>query len=59
MINARLPRRARSGWPLVCSAGQAAWIPGLRLAHPFRVAEATQQLVKLSLVKSAPGDLMP
>jgi len=50
-INQGLPRRARSNWPLVCSADQVAWVPGYRPAHPFRVQETTREVVHLHLHK--------
>lgn len=49
MINARLPRRARRDWPLVLSGNEVAWVPGLRLGHPFRVTRETQTGIKLVL----------
>ena len=48
-INVKIPRRARAGWPLVCAGEQIAWVPGFRLAHPFRVTEKTKRVVKLAL----------
>jgi tRNA(Ile)-lysidine synthase len=48
-INVKLPRRARAKWPLVCAGEQIAWVPGFRLAHPFRVTEETKRVVKLIL----------
>ena len=45
MINRKLPARARAAWPLLCSGEQIAWIPGLGLAHPYRVQEDTQHTV--------------
>ena len=49
MINNRLPRRARQGWPLVIAGNEIAWIPGFRLAHPFRVTGATGAGIKLTM----------
>jgi tRNA(Ile)-lysidine synthase len=46
-INVKLPRRARAGWPLVCAGEQIVWVPGFRLAHPFRITEKTQRALKL------------
>jgi len=46
-INIKLPRRARAGWPLVCAGEQIVWVPGFRLAHPFRITEKTLQALKL------------
>jgi len=49
-IKAKIPRRARGGWPLVCVGEQIVWVPGFRLAHPFRITEKTNQVVKLSVL---------
>jgi tRNA(Ile)-lysidine synthase len=49
MINVKLPQRARQGWPLILSGDTIAWVPGLRLAYPFRVTPQTRRLVHLSL----------
>ncbi len=46
-INRRLSKRARPGWPLVCSGSQIAWIPGFLPAHTFRVTEKTSRVVRL------------
>ncbi|MBN2550337.1 MAG: tRNA lysidine(34) synthetase TilS [Anaerolineales bacterium] len=51
MINSGIPRRARGKWPLVCSGGKIAWIPGLRMSHLFRVDNQTSTLVQLKLSK--------
>jgi tRNA(Ile)-lysidine synthase len=48
-INVKIPRRARAGWPLVCAGEQIVWVPGFRLAHPFRVNKKTKRVVKLTL----------
>jgi tRNA(Ile)-lysidine synthase len=48
-INVKIPRRARPGWPLVCAGEQVAWVPGYRLAHPFRITEGTNRAVRLEL----------
>jgi len=50
-INAKIPRRARAGWPLVCAGEQIVWVPGFRLAHPFRVTEKTKRAILLRLTK--------
>jgi tRNA(Ile)-lysidine synthase len=50
-INRKLPRRARAAWPLVCSAGEVAWVPGYALADPFRLTPATQQVVRMRLIR--------
>ena len=48
-INVKIPRRARTGWPLVCAGEQIVWVPGFCLAHPFRLTEKTKRAVKLIL----------
>jgi len=50
-INQKLPRRARALWPLLDCGGTIAWIPGLRLAHPFRLNQGTTRLVHLRLIR--------
>ncbi|MFH1632972.1 MAG: tRNA lysidine(34) synthetase TilS [Chloroflexota bacterium] len=49
MINVKIPRRARAGWPLVCAWNEIAWLPGFRLAHPFRLTGNTRRAVHLRL----------
>lgn len=46
-INQKLPRRARQDWPLVTCGGEILWVPGYRLAHPFRVSESTHRVLLL------------
>jgi len=48
-INVKIPRRARAAWPLVCAGEQIVWVPGFRLAHPFRLTERTKRAIKLTL----------
>jgi tRNA(Ile)-lysidine synthase len=55
MINEKLPRRARHGWPLVCCAEQIVWVPGYRLAHPFSMTDSTIEAVQLKLMRSDLG----
>ncbi|MBN1146790.1 MAG: tRNA lysidine(34) synthetase TilS [Anaerolineales bacterium] len=52
MINVKLPRRARDGWPLALSGEQIAWLPGFRPAQPFCLSEKTRRAVRLKLVWS-------
>ncbi len=54
MINVKLPRRAREGWPLVVSGDLIAWVPGLRLAHPYRITPQTRRQLHLSLERIEP-----
>jgi tRNA(Ile)-lysidine synthase len=52
MINLKLPRRAREGWPVVCSGEQIGWLPGLRQAAPFQITAETKALVYLRLYRA-------
>ncbi len=47
MINVKMPRRARDRWPLICYDDQIAWIPGYRIADPYRLAADTPQAIYL------------
>jgi tRNA(Ile)-lysidine synthase len=51
MINAGMPRRARSGWPLVVAGDEIAWVPGYRLAEPFAITPVTHTTVKIELIR--------
>jgi tRNA(Ile)-lysidine synthase len=48
MINVRLPRRAREGWPLVLSGEEIAWLPGYRPGERFAVRKETPKIVLLT-----------
>ncbi len=49
MINRKLPRQARAGWPLVTCGDQIVWAPGLQLSQPFCLSEASASAVLLIL----------
>lgn len=51
MIDCKLPQRARAGWPLLFCGEEMAWIPGLRLAHPFRLKTDSKHLLHLELIR--------
>ncbi|MFQ5617257.1 MAG: tRNA lysidine(34) synthetase TilS [Anaerolineales bacterium] len=51
MINVRMPRRARSRWPLACSEGAIVWLPGYRLGDPCRVTKDTRNVIHLRLFR--------
>jgi len=53
-INEKIPQRARDAWPLICSGDTVVWIPGYRLAHPFRLTNETEQIVYFKVSK--PGN---
>lgn len=50
-VNRKVPRRARDSWPLLCAGEEILWIPGLQLAHPFRVEESTRRIAHLRLTR--------
>ncbi len=50
-VNVKLPRRARRSWPVVFAGDLPVWVPGFRIAHPFRITEKTIRAVRLSLQK--------
>ncbi|OGO27342.1 MAG: tRNA lysidine(34) synthetase TilS [Chloroflexi bacterium RBG_16_52_11] len=58
MINVKLPRRARTEWPLVCAlnpstqAEEIIWVPGFRQSHFTRVTDQTSDVILLQLRKS-------
>lgn len=51
MINHKLPRRAREGWPLVISGEEIIWVPGCQIGHRARVTKTTQKVVLLKLTR--------
>jgi tRNA(Ile)-lysidine synthase len=51
MINVKIPQRTRANWPLICVEDEIAWVPGYRLAHPFRLAEALTEDRKYKVIK--------
>jgi tRNA(Ile)-lysidine synthase len=50
-INNKVPRLARTRWPLVVAGASIAWIPGLRMGYPCRVTGKTHRTLELSLAK--------
>jgi tRNA(Ile)-lysidine synthase len=49
MVNVKMPRRARDGWPLVCSGEEIVWIPYYRQSHSSRLTVSTRQVVHLQI----------
>ncbi len=49
MINVKMPVRARRRWPLVISGTEIVWVPGFRLAHPYRLQAENREVVHLRL----------
>jgi tRNA(Ile)-lysidine synthase len=54
MINHKLPRRARPGWPLVCLGEAIIWVPGYRLGNGIQLSTSTWQALYL-ILKRNPG----
>jgi len=53
MINLKIPQTARAHWPLVCVGDEIAWVPGYRLAHPFRLGRGgNEKVIKLQAYRS-------
>jgi tRNA(Ile)-lysidine synthase len=52
MINQKIPRRARTNWPLVCSGDEIVWVAGNRPAHSFEITGKTKEVVTLILKRS-------
>jgi tRNA(Ile)-lysidine synthase len=50
-INVKLPHRARDRWPLLCMGEKVVWVPGYRPAYPFRLTEATRQVLYFSMTR--------
>jgi tRNA(Ile)-lysidine synthase len=51
-VNARIPRRARAHYPLVCAGDAVVWAPGVRRAEHLRVTAGTRRVVILKLIKN-------
>jgi len=51
MINEKIPVRARDTWPLVCHAHVILWVPGYRIAHPYRVREDTREVIMMQMFR--------
>jgi tRNA(Ile)-lysidine synthetase-like protein len=47
--NVKMPRRARTQWPLVCAGEQIVWVAGYRIGHPFRITEKTRHILHLEI----------
>ncbi len=55
MINQKIPARARSHWPLVCSGAEVLWVPGYRLSDKVVARQSSTAVVHLRLFR----DLSP
>jgi tRNA(Ile)-lysidine synthase len=52
-VNLKLPQKARAGWPVVYCGGELAWLPGFRLAQPFRLTQNSRRVIHLSLLNQS------
>ena len=50
-INNKIPRKQRDGWPIVCADEEIAWIPGIRIAHTYRLTQKTGKVVRMIMTK--------
>ncbi len=50
-VNEKVPARARAAWPLVTNGDEIVWVPGYRLAHPYRLRPDSKRALRLALVK--------
>ncbi|MFZ0533335.1 MAG: tRNA lysidine(34) synthetase TilS [Anaerolineales bacterium] len=53
MINLKLPKRARSTWPIVCSGNDILWIPGCRMSHKARIKSNSRLIVHFTLSRGS------
>lgn len=49
MINEKIPRRAREGWPIILLNSKIIWIPGYRVSHVYRLTQSTKRALHLCL----------
>jgi len=54
-INEKLPRRARAAWPLLAAGDAILWVPGYRLAHPYRLQKNTRRALHVRLYQVKPA----
>jgi tRNA(Ile)-lysidine synthase len=54
MINLKIPKRARSSWPLVCAADEIVWVPGYRVSQSASLKPDSQKIVNLILSRELP-----
>jgi tRNA(Ile)-lysidine synthase len=50
-VNEKMPARARAAWPLVTKGDEIVWVPGYRLAHPYRLRPDSTRALRLALVR--------
>lgn len=50
-VNEKMPARARAAWPLITKGDEIVWVPGYRLAHPYRLRPDSKRALRLTLIK--------
>jgi tRNA(Ile)-lysidine synthase len=51
MVNEKMPQRAREHWPLLASGEKIIWVPGYHPGHPYRLTDATTNVIYFSVSK--------
>jgi tRNA(Ile)-lysidine synthase len=49
MIDHKIPRQARAGWPLVLGEGDVLWLPGIQRSNRWLLAETSTDVIVLQL----------
>ncbi len=49
IVDAKVPADARAAVPILECRGQVAWVPGYRIAHPFRLAHADSPALRITI----------
>lgn len=55
LVNEKVPARARARWPLLCAGETVVWVPGYRLAEPFKLRPTSRQIARFCLRPPASG----
>ncbi len=57
-INEGIPRLVRKRWPVLLSESEIVWVPGLRLAHAYRIRPSTKHalLLRATQIGAEQGD---
>jgi tRNA(Ile)-lysidine synthase len=53
MINNHLPKQMRSGWPLLVSDDEIAWLPGVAISNEFAVGSNSKNLLHIKFSKTS------
>ena len=51
-INIGVPERLRRRWPILVSASDVVWVPGFRIAEPYRIRTDTLRAVLVTVYRS-------